>query len=122
MRDTDNKDFLFRFNKPKFTKLEDHLFQWIEIGRRISLELPSSLVIQKAKLIVASLGILEEDFKGSWEWCDKFSKWRGLGSMVLHGEGGEVVKENSTRFAALEDLYKIVKEYDPSHVYNMDET
>lgn len=42
--------------------------------------------------------------------------------MLLHGKGGEVDKDGPTILATLEVLYKIIEQYEPSNIYNMDET
>ena len=42
--------------------------------------------------------------------------------MLLHGEGTEVEKDDPQLLAALEDLYKIIEQYEPEFVYNIDET
>jgi hypothetical protein len=45
-----------------------------------------------------------------------------LQDILLHGEGGEVDKNDPVLLAQLEELYNIIKEYNPEQVYNMDET
>jgi hypothetical protein len=42
--------------------------------------------------------------------------------MLLHGEGTKVNKNNSELLVALEELYRIIAQYDPENVYNMNET
>jgi len=42
--------------------------------------------------------------------------------MNLYGEGGEVEKINPELLKAIDDLVSIIDQYDPSCVYNMDET
>jgi hypothetical protein len=42
--------------------------------------------------------------------------------MLLHGEGAEVNKNYLELLAALEELYKIIAQYDPKNIYNMDKT
>ena len=42
--------------------------------------------------------------------------------ILLHGESGEVDKNDPKLLTQLESLYEIIKEYDPEQVYNMDET
>jgi hypothetical protein len=42
--------------------------------------------------------------------------------MFLYGEGAEVNKNDLELLAALEELYKIIAQYDQENVYNMDET
>jgi len=40
----------------------------------------------------------------------------------LHGESGEVDKNEPVLLAQLDTLYNVINEYDPEEVYNMDET
>jgi hypothetical protein len=41
--------------------------------------------------------------------------------MFFHEEEIKVNKEDPELLAALEELYKIITQYDPENVYNMDE-
>jgi len=41
--------------------------------------------------------------------------------MLLHGEGAEVNKSDPRFLVALDDLYRIITQYDRENVYNMDE-
>jgi len=63
-----------------------------------------------------------QSFKASWGWYEKFRKRWGLKSVLLHGEGADVDKENPELLVALEKLYQLIGEYDPNWVFNMDET
>jgi hypothetical protein len=42
--------------------------------------------------------------------------------MLLHEKGTEVNKNNPELLAALEEFYRIIAQYDPENVYNMDKT
>jgi hypothetical protein len=42
--------------------------------------------------------------------------------MLFHREGVEVNKNNLELLVALEKLCRIIAQYDPKNVYNMDET
>ncbi len=42
--------------------------------------------------------------------------------MLLHGMGIEINKNDPKLLAALEEFYKIIVQYDPENVYNMDKT
>jgi len=76
----------------------------------------------KAKQIAAELSISEDNFKASWQWLKGFRARKGFQEILLHGEGGEVDKNDPVLLAQLEELYNIIKEYNPEQVYNMDET
>jgi hypothetical protein len=90
--------------------------------RRANLTVSPSLAIVKAKQIAAELSIPEDDFKASWQWLQNFRTRKGLQEILLHGEGGEVDKNNVVLLTQLDTLYDVIKEYDPEQVYNMDET
>jgi hypothetical protein len=89
---------------------------------RAKLLVPPSLTIAKAKSIASGLSISESDFKASWQWLSRFKTHRGLQKILLHREGAKVNKNNSELLAVLKELYKIIAQYDPKNVYNMDET
>ena len=55
--------------------------------RRDKLGVPPSLAIAKARKIALDMKIYKDDFKASWGWLSNFRKRRGLGEMLLHGEG-----------------------------------
>jgi hypothetical protein len=42
--------------------------------------------------------------------------------MLLHGKGIEVNKNDPKLLAALEEFYRIIVQYDPENVYNMNKT
>ena len=42
--------------------------------------------------------------------------------MLLHGKGLEVDKDYPELLTALDEMYEIIKGYDPRNVYNMDKT
>lgn len=59
-------------------------------------------------------------FKASESWASKFARKSGWRSIALHGEAGSVdIKSVQPAITKLRDK---IKEYDPDHVYNMDET
>jgi Tc5 transposase DNA-binding domain len=60
--------------------------------RRSKLTIPPSLTIAKAREIADSMGF--DDFKASWQWLKHFRTRRGLNSMTLQGEAGEVDKDD----------------------------
>ena len=116
------KDNCYRASQAKFPELEEILYEWIDMMRRAKLAVPPSLAIAKARKIALDMEISNDDFKASWAWLSNFRKRRGLGEMLLHGEGAEVDKNNPELLSALEELYEIIRQYDVENVYNMDET
>jgi hypothetical protein len=111
------KERTFRASIGRFTELEDMLYIWIDNMRRAKLPVPPSLAIAKA----SSLSIPESDFKASWQWLSRFKARHGLQKMLLHREGTKVNKNDLELLAALEELYRIIAQYDLENVYNMDE-
>ena len=112
----------FRASVGRNPELEEMLYVWIDSMRRAKLPVPPSLAIAKAKIIASTLSIPESEFKASWQWLSRFRLRRGLQKVLLHGEGAEVEKDDPQLLADLEDLYKIIEQYEPEFVYNMDET
>jgi hypothetical protein len=90
--------------------------------RCAKLPIPPSFAITKVKSIASSLFILKSNFKASWQWLSQFKACRGLQKMFLHGKGTEVNKNDPKLLAALEEFYRIIAQYDPKNVYNMDKT
>jgi len=103
---TDAKSKTFRTSVGQFKEVEDCLFIWIDAIHRASLPVPPSLTLLKARSIATELVI--SDFKASWQW--------------LNDKGGEVNKDDPELLVALDEFCEVVKEYNPEHVYNMDET
>jgi hypothetical protein len=116
------KERTFRAFVGRFTELEDMFYIWIDSMRCAKLHVLPSLAIAKAKSIASSLSISKSNFKASWQWLSRFRAHRGLQKMLLHGEGAEVNKNDLELLAALEEFYKIIAQYDPENIYNMDET
>ncbi len=81
---------------------------------------PPSFTITKVKSIASNLFIPKFNFKASWQWLSQFKACRGLQKMFLHGKGTEVNKNDLELLAALEEYYRIIAQYDPENVYNMD--
>ena len=61
----------------------------------------------ESKKIAEELLISQDDFKVSQQ-------------LLLHGEGGEMDRENPDLVAALDKLYAIISKYDLENIYNMD--
>jgi hypothetical protein len=81
--------------------------------RHAKLPVPPSLAIAKAKKHCSNLSILKSNFKASWQWLSQFRAHCGLEKMLLHGEGAEINKNDLELLTALEELYKIIAQYDP---------
>ena len=68
------------------------------------------------------MNISYDEFKASCSWFNQFRHRQFLNTIKLYGEGSAVSRNDPKLLACLERLYAIVNEYDPSNVYNMDET
>ena len=55
-------------------------------------------------------------------WLSRFRDRKELQGVYLHGEGGEVNKEDPALLEQLNKLYDEIKAYDADRIYNMDET
>lgn len=118
----ESKSQTFRSSVGRFSDIENKLYVWIDSMRRADMPVPPSLAILKAKEIAAELSISNDDFKASWQWFDRFRTRHGLQKVLLHGEGGEVDKDNPELLAELNGLNALIDQYDSENVYNMDET
>jgi hypothetical protein len=109
-----------RFTPPKFPQLEEQLMDWITALRNTNVPVTPSLIMLKAKELAHKLAIV--NFSASNGWYQGFSNRHSLSTIHLCGEGGEVDKTDPSLLAKLNELYDIIHTYDPSNVYNMDET
>ncbi|CAL8108706.1 unnamed protein product [Calicophoron daubneyi] len=97
-------DTSFRASSGKFQEIEDVLYHWIETMRCAKLEVPPALAIAKAKQIALSMDMNGCVFKASWQWLKNFRERRGLESMMLHGEGAKVDKNDPQLLEKLNHL------------------
>lgn len=111
----------FRLRAAKYPDLEEKVMKWIEAARTLKIALPPSLIIKKALEIASEIGV-SSDFKASWQWFSKFKARHGLNSILLHGEGGEVDRNDPKLLEALHRLESIISTFKPENIYNMDET
>jgi len=81
-----------------------------------------SMLKFKAKQIAKSLGIGDEEFSASNGWYMRFRNCWNIGVMLLHGEGGEVDKNDPVLIQKLEELKQLIDKYAYKNVYIMDET
>ena len=109
-----------RFSSAKYPELESQLYDWISVIRKANLPISPSIIIARANEIANNLSL--EDFKASWMWFSRFRDWKELQGVYLHGEGGEVNKEDPALLEKLNKLYDEIITYDADRIYNMDET
>lgn len=91
-----------RVASAEYPELESMVYQWIDASRQAKLEIPPNLVITKALKLASDNNF--EGFKGTWGWYRRFKTRYGLGSMLLHGEGAEVDKNDPEILRQLEEL------------------
>lgn len=85
-------------------------------NRRIGLSGP--LIQEKARKLATELGI--EDFKASNGWLEKFRKRSNIVFKTVSGERGDV--DNSIVQNWKERLPTLCQDYEPSDIFNMEET
>jgi Tc5 transposase DNA-binding domain len=110
----------FRSTVGRFQPIEDALYEWLDSMQRSKLTIPPSLTIAKAGEIVEFMGF--DDFKASWQWSKRFRTLRGLNSMTLQGEAGEVDKDDPDLLERLTTLCNRINNYNADNVYNIDKT
>lgn len=115
--------------------LEDSLYIWIVKLRSSHVPVQVALVqeraLRAAEYVVNKHKDAEESikkklhydalklFKASNGWYSRFAKHYGLSSGKISGEAGSAPVEVAQE--GREDLQKILEEYDPDNVFNMDE-
>ena len=68
------------------------------------------------------MGVEEDQFKASNGWYQNFRKRFHIEGTLLHGEGGEVDRNDPTILKELEELMNVIDKFEYKNVYNMDET
>ncbi|KAH9100939.1 hypothetical protein Ae201684P_007130 [Aphanomyces euteiches] len=99
---------------------EREMYQWISELTSRKVELPPSLVMQRARVKAFEHGF--HTFKASTGWFYRFMGRYGLTCSYLHGEGGEIDENDPALVQALNSLRHKISSYDLDFVYNMDET
>ena len=107
-----------RTKKPKFDELEQALSLWFSSMEAKKAIITDAILVGKAKEFASRLGC--EDFKASNGWLSRFKNRRGISCRTLHGEASSVdpIVVSSGR----EDLKRLLSQYSPKDVYNIDET
>ena len=98
--------------------LEDAMAIWYGQMRSRGLPIGGNILLPKAKFFAEEMDL---DFKASQGWLDRFKKRHGLSLKVMAGEAGSVSDETVQRWTT-EQLPKILEGWEPSQVYNCDET
>lgn len=110
------------FKRPRRTRfplLEEALRMW-HLQAETRTKVTPAMLIAKARQLAKSLGISEEQLKFSPGWFDSYKQRYGYRVYRFHGEAGLVSPADVA--AARVHMIKILKEYKPECIYNMDET
>ena len=78
----------FRGSKGKFPELEERFYAWIDASRQLSIALPPSFVMEKARRLAAQMNISYDEFKATWGWFNQFCHRQCLNMIKLYREGG----------------------------------
>lgn len=123
LREIESKSVTERsFKRPRcirFPLLEEALRIW-HLQAETQVKVSPAMLIAKARQIAAALGISEDNIKFSGGWLDSYKQRYGYRVYRFHGEAGSVALEDVA--AARLHMIKILKEYKPECIYNMDET
>lgn len=123
LREIESKSVTERsFKRPRrirFPLLEEALRIW-HLQAETRVKVSPAMLIAKARQIAAALGISEDNIKFSGGWLDSYKQRYGYRVYRFHGEAGSVALEDVA--AARLHMIKILKEYKPECIYNMDET
>ena len=125
----------------KFPEVEEELFKWVKVMRVMKFPLTRQLIISKAQQIAENLDLnnntqdpqINDDekveiisnkkntakFCGSNGWFEGFKKRFDLHCKKLVGESASSM--NSKYQEEIFNIGKVISEFDPENVYNMDE-
>lgn len=104
---------------PVYEDIDKALFQWFLDKRANKLPLSGSLLQQKAIDFACMLG--HDNFKASAGWLSRFKARHCIVAKVLSGESASVDAEAASSWVQ-ESFEEILLEYQPSDIYNADET
>ena len=102
----------------EYSEINDALYKWFVLARSKNIPVGGQQLIEKAKMIAATLG--KPEFKGSQGWLEKWKKRFAIKELKICGESGEVQGETVDSWK--ERLPEIVQGYSKDNIWNMDET
>ena len=108
-----------RVRKGNFDNLECALYTWFIQARQKGLCLTDDLLKQKAKQFGPHFEI-PNNFQYSNGWISNFKKRHGITMTVLHGEAKSADLDAAE--GGRKKLQEVLKDYDLSCIYNMDES
>jgi hypothetical protein len=106
----------------KFHDLELKLLEWIDkalsLMKQTKVGVSMSMILQKANQLGSQLG--KTDFKANKGWFHRFTKRHCLKRVKMHGEALDV--DVASFEEDLVRLKTILSNFEPNHIFNMDET
>jgi hypothetical protein len=108
-----------RFTHAKYKEIEDCLYDWFVDKRKLMVPLNGPILLSKADDFAKLLQI--PDFKSNNGWLQRFKERYNLSKQKICGEKGDVDTDVVTNWID-KILPTIVNGYDPSCIYNCDET
>ena len=102
----------------EYSEINDALYKWFVLARSKNIPVGGQQLIEKAKMIAATLG--KPEFKGSQGWLEKWKKRFAIKELKICGESGEIQGETVDSWK--ERLPEIVQGYSKDNIWNMDET
>ncbi|XP_043462863.1 tigger transposable element-derived protein 4-like [Leptopilina heterotoma] len=102
----------------EFPNLEECLLTWFKQCRDKNITVSGPVLMEKAEFYAKSLKI--DNFRVSNGWLEKFKKRHGLTFRKICGESKSVNNDVCEEWKGT--LQNLVKEYDPSDIFNADET
>ena len=86
-KDQNARKKTFRGPKGNFPELEERLYTLIDASCRLSIALPPSVIMEKARRrLAAQMNISYDEFKATWGWFNKFRHHQCLNTIKLYGE------------------------------------
>ena len=77
------------------SEINDALYKWFVLARSKNIPVGGPQLIEKAKMIAATLG--KPEFKGSQGWLEKWKKRFAIKQLKICSESGEVQGETHRR-------------------------
>jgi hypothetical protein len=102
-----------------YADVEEALLRWFTQARAKGVAVSGPILTMQAWKFADALGFA--DFQGSSGWLDRFKQRHGITGKCITGESA-AVSEDMTSEWVTSSLPRILKQYAPKDIYNMDET
>ena len=101
-----------------YTDVEEALLRWFTHARTNAVAVSGPVLIAQARKFADALGY--SDFQCSAGWLDRLKQRHGISGKCITGESA-AVSEDLTSVWLTSSLPKILKQFSPRDIYNMDE-